>query len=43
MLRENKVDLGEGNGNPLECFRLESLMDGGAWWDAVHVVGKSQT
>ena len=26
---------GEGNGNPLQCFRLGSPMDRGAWWAAV--------
>ena len=40
MLR-NKI--GEGNGNPLQYFCLENLVDGGAWWAAVHGVAKSQT
>ena len=35
--------LGEGNGNPLQYSCLENLMDGGAWWTAVHGVAKSQT
>ena len=30
-------------GNPLQYPCLENLMDGGAWWAAVHGVGKSQT
>ena len=34
---------GVGNGNPLQYSCLENLMDGGAWWSAVHVVVKSQT
>ena len=34
---------GEGNGNPLQYSCLENLMDGGAWWAAVHGVTKSQT
>ena len=34
---------GEGNGNPLQYSRLENLMDGGAWWTAVHGVMKSWT
>ena len=34
---------GEGNGNALQHSCLENLMDGGAWWDAVHGVTKSQT
>ena len=31
---------GEGNGNPLQDSRLESPMDGGAWWATVHGVAK---
>ena len=34
---------GEGNGTPLQYSCLENLMDGGAWWAAVHGVTKSQT
>ena len=34
---------GEGNGTPLQHSCLESPMDGGAWWAAVHEVAKSQT
>ena len=34
---------GEGNGNPLQYSCLENLMDGGAWWAAVHGVAKSRT
>ena len=34
---------GEGNGTPLQYSCLESPMDGGAWWAAVHGVAKSQT
>ena len=33
---------GEGNGTPLWYPCLESPMDGGAWWAAVHGVAKSQ-
>ena len=33
----------EGNGNPLQYSCLESPMDGGAWWAAVHGVMKSWT
>ena len=33
----------EGNGNPLQYSCLENLMDGGAWWAAVHGVAKSRT
>ena len=33
----------EGNGTPLQYSCLENLMDGGAWWAAVHGVAKSRT
>ena len=33
----------EGNGNPLQYSCLESPVDGGAWWAAVHGVAKGQT
>ena len=32
---------GEGNGNPLQCFCLENLMDKGVWGASVHGVAKS--
>ena len=35
--------IGEGNGNPLQCSRLENPRDGGAWWAAVHGVAQSRT
>ena len=35
--------IGEGNGNPLQCFCLENPMDGGAWRTTVHGVAKSRT
>ena len=34
---------GEGNGTQLQYSCLENLMDGGAWWAAVHGVAKSWT
>ena len=34
---------GGGNGNPLQYFCLENLMDGGAWQAKVHRITKSQT
>ena len=34
---------GEGNGTPLQYFCLETPMDGGGWWAAVHGVTKSRT
>ena len=33
----------QGNGTPLQYSCLESPMDGGAWWAAVHGVAKSRT
>ena len=42
MLSVSK-EIGEGNGNPLQCFCLESPRDGGAWWAAVHGVAQSRT
>ena len=35
--------IGEGNGNPLQCYCLENPRDGGAWWAAVCGVAQSQT
>ena len=34
---------GEENGNPLQYFCLENLMDREAWWATVRGVAKSQT
>ena len=34
---------GKGNGNPLQDFCLETPIDRGAWWAAVHGVAKSGT
>ena len=35
---------GEGNGNPVQCSRLENSMDREAWWAIVHAVFiKNQT
>ena len=34
------ISLGEGNNNPLQYSWLENLMDGGAWWAAVHGVAE---
>ena len=33
---------GEGNGNPLQYFGLESPMGRGAWWATVHGIAKSE-
>ena len=35
--------IGEGNGNPLQCYCLENPRDWGAWWAAVYGVTQSQT
>ena len=35
--------IGEGNGNPLQCSRLENPRDGGAWWAALYGVAQSRT
>ena len=43
ILRSSQVNLGEGNGSPLQYSCLENPMDGGAWWAAVHGVAKSRT
>ena len=41
--RQVMTNLGEGNGNPLQYSCLENPVDRGAWWVAVHSVGKSRT
>ena len=38
-----QVNLGEGNGTPLQYSCLENPIDGAACWAAVHGVLKSQT
>ena len=35
--------VGEGNGNPLQYFNLETPMDRGAWRAMVHGVAQSRT
>ena len=35
--------IGEGNGNPLQCFCLENPKDEGAWWAVVYGVPQSRT
>ena len=42
VLQVSRVWEGEGNGTPLWYCGLESPMDGGAWWAAVHGVAKSR-
>ena len=37
------ICIGEGNGNPLQCYCLENPRDGGAWWAAVFGVAQSRT
>ena len=36
-------NIGEGNGNPLQCSCLENPRDGGAWWAAIYGVAQSWT
>ena len=36
-------NFGEGNSTPLQYSCLETPMDRGTWWAAVHGVAKSQT
>ena len=43
FLCPNLLHDGEGDGTPLQYSCLESPMDGGAWWAAVHGVAKSRT
>ena len=33
--------IGEGNGNPLQCYSLENPRDRGPWWVAVYGVTHS--
>ena len=42
-IQDNRVQIGEGNGTPLQYSCLENPMDGGAWWATVHGVAKSRT
>ena len=35
------VDIGGGNGNPLQYSCLENPMDRGAWWATVYRIAKS--
>ena len=35
--------IGEGNGNPRQCFCLENPRNGEAWWAAVYGVAQSRT
>ena len=37
------MNIGEGNGSPLQCSCLENPGEGGAWWAAVYGVAQSQT
>ena len=37
------MQLGEGNGNPLQYSCLKNCVDRGAWWAAVHGVAQSWT
>ena len=37
------INIGKGNGNPLQCSCLENPRDGGAWWAAAYGVAQSRT
>ena len=37
------INVGESDGNPLQCSCLENPRDGGAWWAAVYGVAQSRT
>ena len=41
-MREIVLNLGEGNGTPLQYSCLQNPMDGGAWWAVVHGVAGSR-
>ena len=43
QIRSHRVGYGEGDGTPLQYSCLETPMDGGAWWAAVHGVADGQT
>ena len=43
MYKARAPNIGEGNGNLLQCSCLENPRDGGAWWAAVYGVAQSQT
>ena len=38
-----RASCGEGDGTPLQYSCLETPMDGGAWWAAVHGVAEGRT
>ena len=42
-MHKNTYKEKSSNGTPLQYSCLENLMDGGAWWAAVHGAAKSQT
>ena len=37
------IEIGEGNGNPLQYSCLENPRDGGAWWAAIYGIAQSRT
>ena len=40
FLMNRALQIGEGDGTPLQYSYLANPMDGGAWWAAVHGVAK---
>ena len=43
LIPGSRISPGVGNGNSLQYFCLENLVDRGVWWATVHGVAKSQT
>ena len=43
LIPESEISHGEGNGNPLQYYYLENLMDRGAWQVTAHGTAKSPT
>ena len=39
-MMSNPLNIGEGNGIPLQYSCLDNPMDGGAWWATVHGISK---
>ena len=37
------MEIGEGNGTPLQYSCLENPMDGGTWWATIYGVAQSRT
>ena len=42
-ITQSNIQIGEGNGTPLQYSCLKNPMEGGAWWAAVHGVARNWT